>query len=344
MRNTHLNSFLAVGLWLIVTTVVSADESEDTTEAPVDPKLAKIVQEIGLDLKDIQEVLRGTILTAQQYKSLQRGTAVLIQLNPTKDEFMALDESFKDGVTTAEFLKFLLEHGKSLKIPKHKEKSETSDTGPVEEVVVYAYSFNSVPMDPSEFNISDIYQLRSIRARANELYREGRYKEAFPLLLGLAKRGFRDSQSRLAYILLNGADGVPKSNLRAIGWLGAASSSPTEPRFRVLFKKHMRRIPADVLDTVNQVVEAYRREFGHSDHWQCSTNHPYYAQSSIIKSVHCKLKLEALADACRPGKCWVHDVNNEWGDSRMPGLDRLDRRIEEMLNSRLPDALNYGSG
>ena len=85
--------------------------------------------------------------------------------------------------------------------------------------------------------------MRGQRLNANELYSDGYYDEAYPILLNLAKRGFKDSQSRLAYILFNGTENVEKSNLRALGWLGAAADGQTAPLFRVLFRRYMLQIP-----------------------------------------------------------------------------------------------------
>lgn len=73
----------------------------------------------------------------------------------------------------------------------------------IEEMVVIGSIFDHTPMDSAEFSVAVIKQTRIERRHANQLYRDGHYDEAYPLLLDLAKRGFKDSQSRLAYILLS---------------------------------------------------------------------------------------------------------------------------------------------
>ncbi len=181
----------------------------------------------------------------------------------------------------------------------------------VEEMVVIGSIFDHMPMDPGEFSVDDIKTMRRERSEANELYRDGFYAEAYPLLLELAKRGFKDSQSRLAYILFNGTDGVQKSNLRALGWLGTAAYGDTEPQFRVLFNRYMAEVPESVRNTVDVIVDGYQRSFAHDKHQNCSTDHNF--SQGLIKKTFCRFKLESIAEACEAGlgggKCWAHAVN-----------------------------------
>ncbi len=183
----------------------------------------------------------------------------------------------------------------------------------VEELVVIGSIFDHMPMDPAEFSVEDIRTMRLERNLANKLYREGHYDEAYPLLLDLAKRGFKDSQSRLAYILFNGAETVEKSNLRALGWLGSAAYGDTEPKFRVLFKRYMAEVPEHVRKTVDTVIDGYQRSFAHDEHQNCSTDHNY--AFGRVKRTFCRFKLEAIAEACEAGPgggiCWAHAVNTQ---------------------------------
>lgn len=192
------------------------------------------------------------------------------------------------------------------------EAGETYVPPYMEELVVIGSIFDHMPMDPAEFSVADIKQMRDERRHANQLYRDGYYEEAYPILLDLAKRGFKDSQSRLAYILLHGTDTVEKSNLRALGWLGSAAFGDTEPQFRVLFKRYMDEVPEYVRPTVDKVVNGYQQSFAHDEHQNCSTDHNY-TDGSRIKKTFCRFKLEAIAEACEfgsfGGKCWAHAVN-----------------------------------
>lgn len=156
----------------------------------------------------------------------------------------------------------------------------------MDEVVVVGNIFDHIPIDPAEFSADDVRKMRGQRANANELYRDGYYDEAYPILLNLAKRGFKDSQSRLAYILFNGTDNVEKSNLRALGWLSAAAHGQTDPMFRVLFRRYMRQIPDDLRPTVDAVVDGYRNAYASSKYVDCTRNH--FSHSGIVKRTICR--------------------------------------------------------
>lgn len=177
----------------------------------------------------------------------------------------------------------------------------------IEEVVVTWRPFEFVPDDPAEFSVMDLRHMRNIRGIANTLYREGKYGEAFPLLLSLAKRGFKDAQSRLAYIFFNGAGGVQKSNLRALGWLGVAAQGRTEPGFKVLYSKYYNQIPDESKPIVDRIVSLYQERFGFPEHLDCSTEHRF--ASGIIKKTYCRFKLEAIANAQAPYRSWADKVN-----------------------------------
>lgn len=189
------------------------------------------------------------------------------------------------------------------------EQSRPEPVGDIEEIVIRWQPFENLPTDPEEFSIQDIRSMRGIRGIANQWYREGEYGLAYPVLLELGKRGFKDSQARLAYILFNGADGVKKSNLRAMGWLGASAHGRTEPRFKVLFKRFLRQVPEEYRPTVDRVVDAYQETFSHSDQLDCSTEHPY--AEGIVKRVYCRFQLEAIADAQLGMRSWVDKVNSQ---------------------------------
>lgn len=177
----------------------------------------------------------------------------------------------------------------------------------MDELVVIGSLFDQFPIKPEDFSFDDITGMRMIRMTANDLYRKGEYDQAYPLLLQLAKRGFKDSQSRLAYILFTGTSDVNKSNLRALGWLGAAAHGESEPMFRVLFKRFMSEVPASVRPTVDAVVAAYVREFDASEHVDCTTNHRY--TKGRVKRTLCQFELEQKVAACVGFGCQWNKVN-----------------------------------
>lgn len=197
-----------------------------------------------------------------------------------------------------------------IKIEKFPDEPELVQYRDMEEVFVTGNQFdhfNYIGLDPSEFSVVDIAQLRDFRKDVNALYREGRYEEAYPILLELAKRGFKDAQSRLAYILFTGANDVPKSNLRALGWLGVSASGDTEPTLRKLYRRIIKRVPSRARPIAEEVVAKYIETYGFPEHISCSTNHPF--SEGRVKRTYCEFKLESIVRACLPFDCWANQVN-----------------------------------
>ena len=340
-RKKWLNSLCTVAVLVTVVIfsfVIFADEIppvDGSEESKWDFDL--VLEKLNIPNESMQNLLAGTYATVEEHYALVAAAAKLSKLNSR--EIRGLDPRFGDEVSEVELLDFLLEFGRNqlaLMTPdqrrKLKQDHKLKQRDHIEEVTAYGFSFGHISEDPAEFSVSDISYMRHIRERANRLYREERYDVAYPLLLDLAKRGFRDAQSRLAYILFYGLGDVPKSNMRALGWLGAASAPPAEPGFRVLFKKYMRQVPEDVLPKVEAVVNGYREQFGHSEYQVCSTDHKWtlHFGSSIVKRTHCRLRLEAIADACWPHECWAHKVNTEPG--KFMGLQPIEEKLEELLH------------
>lgn len=179
----------------------------------------------------------------------------------------------------------------------------------MEEIRVLGRIFDLFPMEPAEFSVADISDMRDLRSSANRMYRNEEYDQAYPLLLQLAKRGFKDAQSRLAYILFTGTPNVSKSNLRALGWLSVAAHGDTQPIFRKLFNKYMRQVPEEALGFVKEVNDRYRDSYGHLEHIDCSTEHRY--ATGLVKKTYCQFRLEAIAAACGTTDCWVDKVNRQ---------------------------------
>lgn len=296
-----------------------------------------VLAELNIPIERFRELLADVYVTTRQKDVLDAAVANVTKLNNL--ELRKMDPRFMDGVSSAELLDFLLEFGENQ--PRLRTRDQDRDARKdIEELTTYGYSFGHISEDPAEFSVEDIRYMRSIRESANRLYRERRYEKAYPLLLDLAKRGFRDAQSRLAYILFNGAGDVQKSNMRALGWLGAASAPPTEPGFRVLFNRYMRQVPEAALPRVEAVVNGYREQYSHSEYQVCSTEHPHalHHGSSIVKRTYCRFRIEAIADACFPYRCWVHGKNTEPGE--IMGLQPIEEKLQELLHmERLEELL-----
>ena len=82
------------------------------------------------------------------------------------------------------------------------EEPDLSGFDAMEEIVVIGSILDGIELDPALYSMDDIQDMRGIRMFANQSYRDGQYDKAYPFLLQLAKRGFKDAQSRLAYIFL----------------------------------------------------------------------------------------------------------------------------------------------
>lgn len=336
MADIQLQSLLVCVRWAIsivlialANCVVLASEAQtDELRGSSDAALQNLLSDLQIAPDEINELFSESYLTEEQYEALQ--TAATDLSGVSVNELSAMDQRFSDGISAAELLDFLLGLGKDQlrQLEQERERQQEQD---IEQLTVYGYSFNHISEDPEEFSVGDIRYMRSIRQQANELYRERRYEEAYPLLLDLAKRGFRDAQSRLAYILFNGAGDVQKSNLRALGWLGAASAPPTEPGFRVLFNRYMRQVPQEALSRVEEVVNGYREQYSHAEHLDCSTDHRYAVRhgSSIVKRTYCRFRVETIADACFPYRCWIDEVNTEPGEYE--DLQPFEEKLQEAL-------------
>lgn len=122
--------------------------------------------------------------------------------------------------------------------------------------------------------ISEVYHARR---QGGWLYKRGRYKEAFPLLLTAAKRGFKFAQARVGFLYQQGCPpwgDAPREPCEwggasgktnpdpAIGWLALAAKPPTTPEIRGHFKKLWERIPAEHHAHFAAVIANYEGRYG----------------------------------------------------------------------------------
>ena len=130
------------------------------------------------------------------------------------------------------------------------------DINDIEEVFV-----EGVRIEPESMAIHEmeaIYQRKQSAARS---FKIGKYEEAFPTLLHLAKLGDKDAQARVGYILMHGLGGQPKSNIKALGWLGVASVGETRPQYGNIFNQMMSEAPEPQRQLVATTVASYRDRY-----------------------------------------------------------------------------------
>ena len=116
-------------------------------------------------------------------------------------------------------------------------------------------------IEGSRLDLVEMQQIYKKKDRVARQFKLGRYREAFPGLLKLAKLGMKDSQARVAFIYLHGLGGVPKSNLKALGWLATAATPDTRPQYRNLLKKLLAQVPSEMHGTVDRVIADFRSKY-----------------------------------------------------------------------------------
>ena len=132
-------------------------------------------------------------------------------------------------------------------------------------------------IDPATMDFLEMEQIYRQKASASRNFKIGKYEEAFPELLQLAKLGFKDAQARVGFILLHGLGGQEKSNLKALGWLGVASQGTTRPQYRNIFNQMMSEVPDHQQSLVDFIVADYREKFDSKklgvECWHSNVNH-----------------------------------------------------------------------
>ena len=113
---------------------------------------------------------------------------------------------------------------------------------------------NTVPQE----EIENTYRAKN---QGEALYRAGKYEEALPYLRFAAERGFKESQSQLGSIYVNGLGGVEQDLVQGVGWLGVAASGKTEPDIKKLYKKIREQIPAQHNATLDDIVQKFKQNY-----------------------------------------------------------------------------------
>lgn len=123
----------------------------------------------------------------------------------------------------------------------------------IEEVYV-----EGVRIEPESMAIHEMEAIYQRKQSAARNFKIGKYEEAFPKLLQLARLCFKDAQARVGFIYLHGLGGQQKSNLKALGWLGVASQGETRPQYRNIFNQLLSEVPDPQQQLVATTVANYR--------------------------------------------------------------------------------------
>ena len=162
----------------------------------------------------------------------------------------------------------------------------------VKSVSSTSYLLDSTPTDPTDFLV-EVETTSEFHQRADRLFQQGQYREAFPLLLTSAKYGYRNSQSQLAFILFQGLEVIPRDDIRAFAWLGTAStSSPISDSLYSELRSRLRDADKQIVD---EVVKVYRERFGVVEPFDCDA---LRSESRSMKKIYCQLQLEAVIKNC----------------------------------------------
>ena len=162
----------------------------------------------------------------------------------------------------------------------------------VKSVSPTSYLLESTPTDPTDFLV-EVETTSEFHQRADRLFQQGQYREAFPLLLTSAKYGYRNSQSQLAFILFQGLEAIPRDDIRAFAWLGTASTST--PISDSLYSELLSRLRDADKQIVDEVVKVYRERFGVVEPFDCDA---LRSESRSMKKIYCQLQLEAVIKNC----------------------------------------------
>ena len=153
-------------------------------------------------------------------------------------------------------------------------------------------------LSPNELSIVEFDKITGVKLRAAKEFKHKNYEVAFPSLLKMAKMGFVDAQARVGFIYLHGLGGQPKSNLKALGWLGVAVSGTTRATYREYFNRLMREVPDEVLPTVEQTIASYTSDYNHKAKEIVCFRGGDNNHFSCLYTKHMQKRADNLFDAC----------------------------------------------
>lgn len=113
-----------------------------------------------------------------------------------------------------------------------------------------------------DLNEREVLLFYDAHVKGADLYKRKKYDEAKPYLIATAKLGFKMNQARLANIYLHGLGSTERDSVKGIGWLGVAATPTSTPGIRNFYRKLLRQIPQDQLQTVQTIVNEYIAKYG----------------------------------------------------------------------------------
>ena len=184
---------------------------------------------------------------------------------------------------------------------EHSARLDETSAVVVEEVVVTGEPIERGKPPEFEFLIH-VYDSRREGAR---LYKDGRYEEAFPLLLHAAKRGFKMAQARVSYLYERGL-GTPRDPIAAVGFLGIAAKPPTHPEILNRFKDIWHRVPPEHRTRLRQVIDCYDSQYGNrANRVVCDTSH---RTGTYLRTLRCNFMDECSLYSHLAA--WVPELRN----------------------------------
>ena len=211
--------------------------------------------------------------------------------------------------------------------PGDDDSDSTAYSGDVEEMVVIAPIITAPAPELGEIPTGEfISQVYDAMSRGTELYNEGRYKEALPLLVIAAKRGFKRAQASAADIYLHGRGGVPVDLESGIGWLGVAAQPRTTNSIIEFYNNSRALLPERYTpEAVDRIVADYRTQYGHLEHRVACRHQPTDPGWSLrLKNLRCHFIDEATQ--CRNAGIEGEEINWQWTCQPLRGSRARDAR------------------
>ena len=182
---------------------------------------------------------------------------------------------------------------------------------------------------PSGAFIAQVYDAAN---RGTDLYRQKRYKEALPLLLVAARRGFKWPQASVADIYLYGRGGVPADLEAGIGWLGVAAQQRSTNSIVRFYKESRGKLAERFADdAVEEIVSDYRSKYGNKAHRVACRFDVDEGRSASLrrKSLRCRFIDEGTQ--CRdlgidPSTSFGGEVSSRWTCQPLSGTRSIDMR------------------